>query len=199
MTLYFMIYTIPFLPSALGACDLLFFPPKRYNCTHWNLHSAWWSLDRVNASLLHGMCIIAIILVILPPCIHSSEVDIKCNRFALSDLPPPGNDPFVRQCGFCVACLYTVEQEFEFERTEVVRVNETTWHVKRSLMLNSLYIIWSTDDQMRLENGGLFDDELISIHTTELWRLRMKSLEISQWQAYSLLQIASFSKTTSNA
>lgn len=100
------------------------------------------------------------------------DVLVCLPMFRLSDLPPPqsisDNNLFVRICGYCVSGFSTDEHFFEFERTEVTQVNETYVNLTCQVESNAqFFIVWSTDDQTRLEDGGLFDDEFISIHTTE--------------------------------
>ena len=81
-------------------------------------------------------------------------------RFNIStDLAPPPLEPFLPECGFCLACFQTLALNFEFLGEIVSRVNDTHLNFTCEVEVNvDFSVIWTieiidpeTDDVERLD------------------------------------------------
>ena len=104
------------------------------------------------------------------------EVMVCRPTFNLSvDLPSAGEDPFIPECGFCAPCFSTPTPFYDFESTDVVRLNATyvqlVCEVESNIPKEEISLRWTISDEegrrrMMLVNGDLVDGKMISIKDT---------------------------------
>ena len=89
-----------------------------------------------------------------------------------SDLPPPGGDPFIPECGYCVTCFMTEEPYFEFEETLVTRINATYVELVCEIEsnVNPFMVAWQVSDeeggdQTTIGDGDLIEGKSVGVRT----------------------------------
>ena len=97
------------------------------------------------------------------------EVMVCRQTFNLStDLPPPGRNPFIIECAPCFA---TETPFYDFDSTEVTRLNDTYIRLLCEVKSNVPHftVNWSVRDEATrrgLMNGSLVDEKPVSISDT---------------------------------
>ena len=89
-------------------------------------------------------------------------------------LPSAGERPFTPECGHCARCFATETPFYDFERTDVVRINATyvqlVCEVRSNIPVKDFSLRWTIGAEegrrRMLMNGDLVDGKLISIKDT---------------------------------